>query len=399
MKILFLLLFPFLCVAQTVSVRELIQKAEHYSPQIKGQNFNRDAAESFFKQSRLISNPVFTFQGGSLKAATLAGSVTDFTLAQPIPWPGRRQARIKSQEFLLKISELSAEEAKLQISHRIFVLSAELAALQELEGHYGERKRRFGLIQTSLRSRPQVSPKQKVDRDLIESQINIMEKVMIDLLARKQSISWELKILTNSQFDRISFPWKSLPKVLDKNNYLQSLDLSPRFKKLNIEKKLAENNIEQARLEARPDILVGVNYRQENVAPVNHFYHGQVAVVIPILDRGQHTVAAAKAEKRRTEAFHNLEKDQTYSFVHQYFAEFEASKKLIEVFQLKNLSSFEKKFFTAEESFRKGFIDALTFLQIDAQVHENIDQIYLSRVTYVSSVSNLNLLVGKKPEI
>lgn len=399
MKILFLLIFPLFSLAQTVSVQELVQKAENYSPQIKGQNFNINAAESLFKQSRLISNPIFTFQGGSLKAATLAGSVTDFTLSQPVPWPGRRKARMRAQEFLVRMSELSAEEAKLQVSHRIFVISAELAALQELQGHYAERKRRFGLIQKSLRSRPQVSPKQKVDRNLIESQINIMEKIMIDLLARKESLAWELRILTNSQFDRISFPWKSLPRVLDKNNYLQSLEQSPRFKKLKIEKKLAENNIEQARLEARPDILFGVNYRQENVAPVNHFYHGQVAIVIPIIDRGQHSVAAAKAEKRRTEAFHNLEKDHTYAFVHQYFADFEASKKLVEVFQLKDLSSFEKKFFDAEESFRKGFIDALTFLQIDAQVHENIDQIYLSRVTYVSSISNLNLLVGKKPEI
>jgi outer membrane protein TolC len=177
------------------------------------------------------------------------------------------------------------------------------------------------------------------------------------------------------------------------------LENSPRFKQIKLELSLAENKITQARLEARPDVLVGVNYRQENVAPVNHFYHGQVSVVIPIVDYGQHSVEAARAERSRTSAFHNLERDQLSSLVHQYFAQYEASKKATEVFKFKNLAQIEKKFYDAEESFRKGLIDALTFLQIDSQVHENIDQIYLSRVSYVASISNLNLLIGKAPEI
>jgi outer membrane protein TolC len=399
MNIFLILTFVTACFAKTISTGELIKLGESYSPQMRGQELNLVASEKLLKQSRILSNPIFTFQGGSLKASTQSGAVSDFTLGQPLPWPGKRRNRIEAQEFAVKIAQISKEEARLQISHRIYINVAELAALQELEDHYSERKRRFSLIEKSLRARPQASPKQKADRDLIESQINLMEKTMLDLLARKEALMWDLKIFTNSSFDKVIFPWESLPKALTRDEYVHLLESSPRFKQIKLEVSLAENKIQQARLEARPDILVGLNYRQENVAPVNHFYHGQVAVVIPIVDYGQHSVEVARAEKNRTTAYHHFEKDQLSSLVHESFSQFEASRKAIEVFNFKNLGQMENKFYDAEESFRKGLIDALTFLQIDSLVHENIDQIYFSRVSYVSSISNLNLLIGKAPEI
>jgi outer membrane protein TolC len=327
------------------------------------------------------------------------GSVTDLTLSQPIPWPGKRKVRVETQEFIQKISELSKSQAELEVLHRVFLLSSELAAFQELESHFYERQRRFSLIEQSLRSRPQASPKQKVERDLIESQIKLLEKGMIDFLARKEALKWELRILTNTNFEEVVFPWENLPQALLKDKYLESIDLGPFEKRLRLEEKVAQNKIEEARLQARPDIMVGVNYRQESVAPVNHFYHGQVSVVIPIIDRGQHSVEEARAQEMRVKAINKVHRDNVEALLHQQYALYESRKKSLEIFPLKDLNRIESKFFVAEDSFRKGFIDALTFLQIDSQVHENIDQIFLSRVEYVSALSELNLLIGKGPEI
>ena len=399
MNIFLLLLFSNILLAQTITVSELLKKGIDYSPQIKAQTQNLNASEYQVKQARLLGNPVFTFQGGSLKAGSSRGAVTDFTLNQPLPWPGKRSARIQAQEFLLKLSELSTEEAQLEVSHRIYLVAAEVSALQELESHYNERKRRFLLIGKSLKSRPLASPKQQVDRDLIESQINLMEKGMMDLVARKDALIWELKVLTNDSFDKVIFNWTNLPSALPRDTYLTLMEQGPKGRRIKLEGKLAENKIEEARLEARPDIMVGMNYRKEDVAPVNHFYHGQISVVIPIIDYGQHNVEAAKAAERRTKATNQMEKDQLTSEIYHLYSQHEASKKAIDVFKLKNLRSIESKFADAETAFRKGYIDALTFLQIDSQVHENIDQIYLSRLSYLSTLSNLSLLSGRQPEI
>jgi hypothetical protein len=398
MIILYFIFFSALSFGKEVPVSVLMDMAESYSHRIKAESFSIKAHESSLHQSRLIANPLFSFQGGSLKSGGQRGPIMDLSLSQPFPWPGKRKTRIEFQDFALTLSKFEKMEVDLQVRHRIYVLSAELAALQELESHYAERKRRFGLIEKSLRSRPLASPKQQVDRDLIESQINLLEKGMIDLVARKEALKWEIKIFSNLDFDRVLFSWDSLPEGLKKEEFIQLVVNSPRYKKLLIQSEMAQNKINEARFEARPDILLGVNYRQENVAPVNHFYHGMVSVVIPIIDHGQHSVEAARAEKRRTDAIRSFENDQILSLIHQAFSEYEGSKKALEVFRLKNLSSLENKFLEAEKSFRKGFIDALTFLQIDSQVHENIDQIYLSRVSYVNAVSELHLLIGKGPQ-
>ena len=385
--------------ARTLSVSEILKLSENYSPQLQSEAFQIRAGEAGNRQAKLIANPFLTYQGGVLKSGTARGGITDLTINQPLPWPGRRGARIAASDFQLKLFELAKEEVKLEVLHRVYALSAEIAALQELESHYQERKRRFNLIEQSLRSRPQASPKQKADRDLIQSQISLMEKSMLDLLARKDALLWELKILTNSEFKKIEFPWKNLPQALNREDYLRLYESSPKYRRFNLEGQLAENRIEQARLEARPDITVGLNYRNENTAPKNHFYHGQVSLVIPIIDHGQHSVQVARAEQKRTLALQTYQKNELASLIHFHFSEHESSKKAIEVFQLKNISKIENKFYDAEVSFRKGFIDALTFLQIDSQIHENIDQIYLSRLSYVISLSQLNLLIGKNPEL
>jgi outer membrane protein TolC len=399
MNIFFILLFTPFLLAKKITVQELLKSARSYSPEIKAEAFQQLASKAAINQARVYSNPIFTFQGGSLASATQRGSVSDFTLNQPLPWPGKRKVRVETHEFLQKISELAKSQVELEVMHRVFVLSSELGALQELETHYQERKKRFSLIERSLKSRPQASPKQKVDRDLIESQIKLLEKGMIDFLARKEALNWELRILGNTNFDEVIFPWENLPKALSREQYLEAIGDGPIEKRLRLQEKVAQNKIEEARLEARPDVMVGVNYRQENVAPVNHFYHGQVSVVIPIVDYGQHSVEEARAQEMKVKASHQLERDNLKALLHHQYALYESRRKSLDIFPLKDVKRIETKFYDAEDSFRKGFIDALTFLQIDSQIHENIDQIFLSRVEYVSALSELNLLIGKGPEI
>ena len=399
MKWIIFLFFSQSLWSQTFTAQELLKLGEERAPHIKSQIYAVESSESMVKQSRLLANPIVTFQGGAIKSATQGGSVADLSINQPIPWLGKRAARIKSQEFLLSLSELDQEETKLSILHRIHLLVAEVAASQEVEKHYTERQHRFSLINKFLQTHIQASPKQSVDQDLIEAQIRIIERNMITLMARREALLWELEILTGSKVKAVEFSWKDDLPVPLKGHFLDAFESSPKTKRLKVMKNLSENRIEEARLEARPDILVGVNYRQENIAPVNHFYHGQVSIVMPIIDRGQHSVNAAQANLRRTEAINEVERNQFLATIHAQFATLVSAHKNTQIFTVKNIKPMDKKFEKAEVAFRKGQIDALTFLQSDTQVHENIDQVFMTRLEYLNSLSQLNIMVGKAPEL
>ena len=281
--------------------QELAALAEERAPLIRMSLENVEASKHQVSQTRLLSNPTLSVLAGSVKAGTQSGSALEFTLGQPIPWPGKRQAGIKSAKILEKISNVDLEESKLLVHHSVSLLAIELAVLNELEKHHGDRKKRFSIIQRYLTSRPLPSPKQQLEKDLIETQINLVEAQMFDLESEKQNINDQLTFLTGQQQIEVKVPWDVL-KPLSKNDYLRHLENSPEYQRSSKFEELAHSQIEEARYQAKPDIVLGANYREERLAPVNRFLHASVSVVIPIIDRSQHSVEMAKANARTKEA-------------------------------------------------------------------------------------------------
>jgi outer membrane protein TolC len=398
MKYFYLILISFITSAEASTPRELVDFVSERAPLIKMYLEEENASEANVRQSKILANPLLTFQGGELRSAGTKGQVTDITLAQPLPWPGKRETGIRNQVFLNKISKLNLIEAKLELGHRVYLLAYELASLIEMEQHNKERRDRFNLISKYLNSRPLVSPRQLLEKDLILTQLRIVEKSMNEATARRIGLEHELQVLTGLPEIKVTVDWKKLPKSHDRNFYLSEYKTSIRFKKMHEELNSSENRIESARLNARPDILVGLNYRKENVQPTNHFYHAQVSVVIPILDYGQQSVQSARAQFRRNEAQLQLIDQESKTQLEQFFESHQSSLKNIEIFPLTLIGQSEKRFRQAEEAFRKGQIDVMTFLQSDTQVHENIDLIYTTRLEYLNSLSGLELQVSHQME-
>lgn len=397
---LLIIIFVFVSFSQALAKTptELVQLVQERAPLIKVFAEQQIASEASIKKSRTLGNPVLSFQGGELRTAGQRGGIVDFTLMQPLPWPGKRTTAIQEQEFLSKISRLSLEEIKIELAHRVYLLAYELALVTEIEAHNKERRDRFNLISRYLTSRPMVSPKVALEKDLILSQLRVVEKTMNQATARKRGLEKELQILSGLESVSVNVDWAKLPSSHDKARYLSEYSQSYAFRKMQEEKKISENKIEAARLEARPDIMVGVNYRQENVAPVNHFYHGQVSVVIPIVDRGQHSEQQARAELRKTEAEIQLLDQETRMELEYLMQDLELAKRNLEIFPLSLRDQSELRFRKAEEAFRKGQIDVMTFLQSDTQVHENVHLVYDSRLEYLTTLSRLERKVGHQME-
>ena len=221
---------------------------------------------------------------------------------------------------------------------------------------------------------------------------------MNEASARRRGLEKELQILTGLSEVKVEVDWSKLPSPHETSRYLKEYSESISFKKMQEEKKISENNIESARLEARPDILVGVNYRQENVNPSNQFYHGQVSLVIPLIDRGQHSVQRARAELRKTEAQLLLLEHTTRTEISYLIEQMVLAKKNLEVFPLSLQVQSESRFHKALDAFRKGQIDVMTFLQSDTQVHDNIHHVFSSRLAYLTTLSQLERKLAHLPE-
>lgn len=377
---------------------ELALLAVERAPLIKMSVENTQVAKHQVSQNRLYSNPTLSVMGGSVKSGTQSGNALEFTLSQPIPWPGKRQAGINSAKILEKISAVDLEEAKLLVQHSASLLAIELAVLNELEKHHHDRKKRFSIIHRYLTSRPLPSPKQQLEKDLIETQINLVEAQMFDLETMKRNISEQLMFLTGQNQIEVRVPW-DVQAPFPKNEYLSQLENNPRYQRSLKQVELAQGQVEEAQYLAKPDIVIGANYREERVVPVNRFLHAQVAVVIPIFDRNQHSVEMARAQVRMKEAGKMLTMNESVMELNQNYQKLISSYRSMEIFKIGKINKQEQRFHLAEDAFKKGRIDVLTFLETDTQIHEAVDAAYHSYLKYFTALSEINLLIGQKLEV
>lgn len=393
------LIFSQIIYAKSYSPSQIAELAVERAPLIKMQIENRNAASNQISQSKLYANPVLALQSGSLKTATQAGSVFDVTLSQPLPWPGKKDAEINSAKILEKIAETDLEESRLIVQHSVSLLGLELASLSELARHNKERKQRFGIIQKFLNSRPQASPIQIIEKNLIETQINLVETQMFEVESKRQSVIHQLEALSGEVGPEVKLNWKIISQIEPKESFASRLEDGMVFRRAEKLRELAVTKVEQASYQAKPDILVGVNYRQENVAPINHFYHANIAVVIPIIDRGQHSVEVARASVRMEEANKKLVLMNSLANLDRSYQALISAHHSTKIFNVAGLNKIERQFSQAEDAFKKGRIDVTTFLQSDLQIHESIDHAYLSYLKYYTALSEIKLLTGQKLEI
>lgn len=382
----------------SITPLELARLAEERAPLIRMGQEKKAVAQGQVSQSKLLPNPIFTVQSGSLKSGTANGSVIDLTINQPIPWPGKRDAIINSARIMENLTTFDLEESKLRIHHSVTLMALELAVMHELEKHNAERRHRFSLMARYLSSRPLASPKQKVEKDLIETQMNLVQSQMYDLETRIESFRNQLQMLTDVEKINVNMNWALSPPP-GKDSFISKVqnNIEVRRSQKNVE--FAQNQIEEAKYYAKPDLLVGVNYRRENVAPVNNFYHANFSIVIPILDRGQHSVETARANARRENAMKDVTLLESNLNLNKSYQNLVSAYNSTQLFKISSISVAENRFKDAEKAFMRGQIDTATFLQTDTQIHETIDTAFVSILKYYSSLSEINLLIGEKLEI
>jgi outer membrane protein TolC len=398
-NVLFILFCSLEAHSASLTVSELASLAVERAPLIRMQFEGASAAKSQIHQSKMLSNPQLSIQSGSLHSGDQSGGVIDVTINQPMPWPGKKFAEVNSSKILEKIAEVDLDESRLLVNHSISLLGIEFAVLDELEKHNQERKHRFSIIHQFLISRPMASPRQRVEKNLIETQIKLVESQMFDLETKKKSLKDQLSQFSGVAEPEVTVNWNRVPAPRSKELFVAELENGPRHLRATKMVELAKNKIEQAKFLAKPDVLLGLNYRQENVFPANHFYHANLAVVIPIMDQGKYSVEIASANARREEASRQLVQMNSLAELNQLYQALLSAYKSTELFRVSDLKRNDQQFREAEDAFKKGRIDVTTFLQTDMQIHDSIDLAFLSFIKYYTALSKMSLLAGKKLEI
>lgn len=379
----------------SVTLEEIKTSAHEHSASLKAQDMESHALASESKLKGKWQNPQLMIQYGTLKFGNASGSTTEISLTQPVPLSDKYSLKRELADQALKAQAIQKGYFTNWVEHQAVLAAWKVLIAKELYNHGIERAERINIIQKYLDTHPKVSLKQKVEFSIISSLVlqllKMQDEKKHELIVAENELSfWTGKRLTAKDLE-FGLPSDNKVYVPAEERYEADADYLEAKNQL----KISQIDSELAAKERRPDLFLGGGFRQENGAPQNRFTYAIVGINIPIWDTGSQRAESARTRELRDEK--NLEEAaRKVSLKHQKQKELVAFHLgQIKRFPKKLLKVQEKSIHLAEAGFKQGVLDVNTFLQAETQTHDVIDQIFVSWLNYLESLSSLQLMRGE----
>lgn len=384
--------------AKRFTVEEVQRQIVASSAELKVARGWADAEAARADGDALMARPELTLEIGQAESGGVSGLTQEWSVRQVLPFPTKIYARAQSVHARKHLLETEFENRRLELQHQAVLQAVRLGGLAEVSLHSAERQQRFRLIENYMRTHPQVSPSEQVDVALVENQIRILEKGILEQEQERSNLAQDLgQAMGLDGALELEMHWIESPIVPDRaQSVAHIVDRSRVIRTLEARVADLERRKELVSQDWIPDLVFSGLYRMERLAPSNQFIAGSLGISLPIWNRGQHAERAVESEADAQRALLARERFRLERQARKAVAAIELGAEIIRRFPLALVRASDRKFQTAEREFRRGRITGTAFLQTDAQIHETLDSIFESQWKYLRAWSELKLLLGER---
>src|ERR1700682_195645 len=292
---------------KTITLEELQQIALQNNPTFAQSAANIRAAEGRKKQSGLYPNPPIGYQGEQIRGGSFHGGEQGFFVQQDIVLGGKLGLNRKIFDQELKQAETEAEEQRIRVitTVRISYIQA-LAAQQTLELRHNLSKLADDAVETS---RQLTNVGQADAPDVLESEVEAQQaQLAVTMAERNQQRIWKAMtaVVGNPRLPLMGLEGKleDTPPINADELVEKIVNESPAVRIAELGVKRAEAALARAKRETIPDLQLRGGLQQNgellsNGRPVGLQGFADVGVRIPIFNRNQGNIAAAKADAER----------------------------------------------------------------------------------------------------
>jgi hypothetical protein len=300
-----------------------------------------------------------------------------------------------------QIAKIESERAKTQWQQANLVLLAEALLIateasfaSEKLTHVEHRQEHLELIAKYLKSRKFNSPKKQLERQLLKvkmDEINLENKIVI---ARNATLQNHLRFLLNSSAP-VALNWK-MPGQTKIRTLLNKLAAKPTF-----EQKIIDSNLEVAHLEKTivgrqwiPDLQLYYNRSEEQFFGGNKMDVFGLGVSVPVFDMGRNrrALAAANVKALKLKAKQSQMSSQWHK--KKLIEDVSLAMEALKIYSEKTIQARESAFLKASGHFRKGQIDAQSFLDFEHEAHMARAQRFQYQRTLLKSLLGLVAVSG-----
>lgn len=397
MKI-FLFLILVSTIVQSKTPEEIAQRAMERTPQLIMNMEEMKSRSLGVNQSRLWKNPSISMQSGKARTGRDHAFVMDLTLMQPLPWPGTKEVLSGEARLMEDLAALDATLAEVKVYHAVLLMSIEYGYMEKLNQNNQTRRKRLNEIKNYFSKKSIVSENDKIEAGMINNQMLLVDNYIFEIRSKMNNLKSRIKRLADVDVDSVTMQF-SLLTLPHKDLFMTSLMDSPEWKKQHKQLEIAKINVKKAEIETRPEVQVGLNYRVEHLRPENEFMHANLAVTIPIWDRGQYREEIARSQLRKEEAGQKLTEMNLLNQFEELYHLLEMSFHQTQNFDVKKIKKIEQEMKDVESAFRKGRITAAALLQYDNLMQETLSLTFKARYEYFKTLSDLNELIGRRTDL
>lgn len=384
--------------AQThFSVQQLIDNALRSFELLKAQQVKIDELEALKKYNTQWKNPEIAVYYGSKSIDSQKGHVSGIAVTQPLYFPGKLSLIDEIYRYKKNYEVLSYEEMKYFIATSVINLSYEYAISQLRSSHINSRIKRLNLLNTYMTARPLVSPQKKVEVAIVKNSIRMLQSEIYRIKA-DQAVTYA-RLALYTQLDspelNVTIKWIENPPAFDVNNVIARAKNESIMVKKQKEILMASlKEVSLAKKNSYPDFNILFNYDYEKVYEKEQSISGGISIPIPLYNQNQNAVDALQSKAKQEELYLQYIEKMIESDIRTTVAQYNYYLNLLPLFPPSIENELEQSMYYADEQFQKGTITLQSYLELDVQIHETLENIYTTQKELVRSMAAIATFIN-----
>ncbi len=324
-------------------------------------------------QGRVWPGPTAGFVAGRTKQTQASGSRIDLSFSQPLPLTGLPGLRGRLLELETEASRVQRAASEVAITLGVAQGAYDYAVSRRKAAFSASRRKRFELIESYLAGRVFPTPQRKAESRIVSNRVKNLIAEAIASEAASKSAFEKLKVYAplGDGYPEVDVPWLSGGRALAANEWTaaaltQNPDL--RLQRLTVEGADLERT--RANREGLPDTSVVATYEKGQADIVGTGYGLGLSFGFPSWNRNRSGIKSAEQRKLSEERQLSFAEQRLRAELAQALVEYEAARQTALKYPQSMLPELEAQLKDADEGFRKGQVDLLTFLELDGSTAE-----------------------------
>ncbi|MBI4386743.1 MAG: TolC family protein [Elusimicrobia bacterium] len=340
------------------------------------------------------------FSAGRKREARLSGPRYELAFAQALPLlgkPGLRGGLLDLESESWRVRRVATQ---IDVTLAVVQLAYEYAATRRNAGFVEKRQRRFDLIKTYLAGRAFPTPQRKAESRIVQNRLKGLASDAIQSQAGFRASFEKLKVyvpLESGSYPDIEVPWFSGAKILDEKEWTaKALENNPDLRVQRLVVKGAELEKSLASRDGLPDPSFVASYEEGRAAETETSYGLGLSLALPPWNRNRAGIRSAAQKKLAEERRLGFEERKLGAELSRLLVEYEAARRIVRQYPQNLLAELEAQLQEAEEGFRKGQVDLLTFLELESSASETFGRVLDAQRDLAARVAELMAAAGEQ---